>query len=94
MIDLTKPRTIDAWGAGKGTSMVWNKAKYTVVRQEGEDKTVVDARQEVQDWLMRCFEPGVDWGYSAASEQLKVTFDCERVWISARAYTALVLFWG
>lgn len=55
-----------------------------------------DVTQEVQDWLMREFDPGTLWSY-VPNDQLPTGhfgWGRERVLLQPEVYTALVLRWA
>ena len=60
------------------------------------DDVILDAAQDVQDWLMHEFDPAVWWEYTPASVAGHhfVPWGKERVTVRADVYTALVLRWS
>jgi hypothetical protein len=72
---------------------------FEVVHHEKlrHDMVMCDVNQEIQDWLMKNFEPGKLWRYNAgmaSEERPRVKFQRERVVMRADVYTALVLRWA
>ena len=75
----------------------WALTKFERVNSEKDDDVLCDVNQDIQDWLMREFEPGVLWKYATkfVTEKFpKVAYGCERVLMKQDVYTALVLKWS
>ena len=70
------------------------KGKVDFVANE-EFGVVCDVIQEVQDWLMREFDPGKMWKYSKFDSKYKpINYGYERVTMLPEVYTALTLRWS
>lgn len=77
----------------------WPVVKFERVNDDDVPKGEVlcDANQDIQDWLMREFEPSVMWKYAnkfITSKHNVVAQGCERVLMRDDVYTALVLRWS
>ena len=54
-----------------------------------------DVTQEIQDWLMKEFDPNTMWQYAAPTmSSINVPWGKERVTMRDEVYTALVLRWS
>lgn len=74
------------------TNWSWPDMKPFTLIDDSKAEVTVEVNQEIQDWLMREFEPDVMWRYAKVTSAVPPGVD--RVDMRRDVYTALVLRWS
>ena len=59
-----------------------------------DGSVICQASQELQDWLMREFAPGVEWQYWNQPSSISMPLGWERVCVTAEVHTVMALRWA